>query len=343
MMTRRECVRRFGGLAAVLGGCGPGAADAPRVVVYSALDREFSEPILLDFARKTGVRVVPKYDNESTKTIGLVNGILAEAARPVCDVFWNNEVLNTIRLKNAGRLAVVRPANASAFPDHVRDPDSTWFGLAARARVLLVNTDRVAEADRPTRVEDLSNPRWKGDCGIAKPLFGTTATHAACLFAVWGPSRARGFFQSLRANDAQVLSGNRGVAQAVGTGRLAFGLTDTDDALVEIDAGSPVAIVYPDLEPGGLGTLFIPNTLAVIEGSSHRKDAETLLNHLLGPEVERALAEGPSGQIPLNPAVSMRLKVESPRTVRPMSVDFQRAADDWDEAAAFLLTEFGSA
>jgi iron(III) transport system substrate-binding protein len=289
------------------------------------------------------VRVDPKYDFESAKTVGLANDILAEAPRPVCDLFWNNEILNTIRLKRAGRLAAVRPPNASAFPEAFRDPDGTWFGLAARARVFVVNTDRLAEADdRPARVADLIDPRWKGACGIAKPMFGTTATHAACLFAAWGPDRARDFFRSLRANEVQILAGNRGVAQAVGAGRLAFGLTDTDDALAEIDAGSPVAIVYPDREPDGLGTLFIPNTLAVVAGAPRREQAEKLLDHLLSPAVERALAEGPSGQVPLNPAVTARLKVESPRTIRPMAVDFEQAAARWDQAAAFLLQEFGS-
>ena len=54
---------------------------------------------------------------------------------------------------------------------------------------------------------------------------------------------------------------------AAGSGQIAFGLTDTDDAMGEIDAGSPVVIIYPDRQPDGLGTLFIPNTLAVIKGS----------------------------------------------------------------------------
>ena len=94
--------------------------------------------------------------------------------------------------------------------------------------------------------------KWKGRIGIAKPLFGTTATHAACLFAAWGDDKAAAFFKGLKANDARFLSGNKQVAQAVGSGQLAFGLTDTDDAVGEIDAGSPVEIVYPDRENGVL-------------------------------------------------------------------------------------------
>src|SRR5687768_16697651 len=69
------------------------------VVVYAALDREFSEPILNEFQAATGVQVLDKYDVESTKTVGLVSAIIQEQKRPRCDVFWNNEILHTLRLK----------------------------------------------------------------------------------------------------------------------------------------------------------------------------------------------------------------------------------------------------
>jgi iron(III) transport system substrate-binding protein len=67
--------------------------------------------------------------------------------------------------------------------------------------------------------------------GIAKPLFGTTATHAACLFAAWGDDKSTGFFRDLKANGVHVLSGNKQVALAAGSGEIAIGLTDTDDAM----------------------------------------------------------------------------------------------------------------
>ena len=111
--------------------------------------------------------------------------------------------------------------------------------------------------------------RWKGQVGIAKPLFGTTATHAACLFTVWGESRAKAWFQSLKDNDIAIEAGNKQVALRVASGQLAFGLTDTDDAIIEVEKGMPVTIVYTDTKKGELGTLFIPNTLAIIKGSAN--------------------------------------------------------------------------
>ena len=108
------------GLLAILPGCGRRPAGNDRVTVYSALDREFAEPVLNAYAQRTGVRVLPKFDVESTKTVGLTNLIIAEAADPRCDLFWNNEILNTLRLKQKGLLAPFHPANAGDLPADVQ-------------------------------------------------------------------------------------------------------------------------------------------------------------------------------------------------------------------------------
>ncbi|MEO8497969.1 MAG: extracellular solute-binding protein, partial [Planctomycetota bacterium] len=263
------------------------------VVVYAALDREFSEPILHDFQVATGIQVLDKYDVESTKTVGLVSAIIQEQNRPRCDVFWNNEILHTLRLKKLGLLDVYHSPQADAFPANYRSPVGDWYGLAARARVLIVNTELVKREDFPTSIHDLTDPKWKGQVGIAKPLFGTTATHAAVLFSTWGDERATEFFLAIRQN-AEVMSGNKQVASAVGRGQLAFGITDTDDAIIEIDNGLPVAIVFPDQAEGEVGSLFIPTTLCIIKGSPNTENARRLIDYLLAPQVETRLATGSS-------------------------------------------------
>ena len=329
--------------AALAAGC-DGGPSVPEVVVYTALDREFSAPILEGYGRAEGIDVKPQYDIESTKSFGLAGRIIAEAPAPLCDLYWNNEIINTLRLKRLGLLEPFHPEHADAYPAQYRDPDGTWYGFAARARILLVNTDLVPLSERPAGIEDLIEPRWRDKVAIAKPLFGTTGTHAACLFAAWGEDRAKTYFRALKSNGVLVLSGNRQVASAVGSGRVAIGLTDTDDALVEIDAGSPVAIVYPDSAPGGLGTLFIPNTLARIKNAPHPEAAESLAGYLLSPAVESRLAAGPSGQIPLNPDVTTPTRVAAPSTTPAMRVDFEAAAALWEPTVApFLAEEFAGA
>jgi iron(III) transport system substrate-binding protein len=327
----------FVALVALIGCYSPGQ---PEVVVYAALDREFSEPVLDDFTKASGIRVRAKYDDESTKTVGLTSVIIQEAGRPRCDVFWNNEIIHTLRLEEKGLLDVYRSPAGEAYPEMFRDPAGQWHGFAARARVLIVNTKLVAEGERPASIYDLADPKWKGKVGIARPTAGTTASHAACLFAALGEEKAKEFFRGLRANDVQILGGNKQVAVNVASGRIAFGLTDTDDAMIEIERAGPVTIVYPDRQPDQLGTLFIPNTLAIVRGCPHPEQAKNLIDYLLSPGVEEKLALGPSAQIPLNPTVKAELRVETPRTVKAMVVDFAAATRQWDAANQFIESEF---
>lgn len=334
---RQACLAAW--LLLGIGGC---SSQPEQVIVYTALDENFSRPILDRFSEQTGIEVLIKADTESTKTVGLANAILAERDRPRCDLFWNNEVLHTLRLASEGVLQPLDIAEASNYPGEYQAGDHTWHGFAARARVLLVNVNQISEARRPKSINALTDPQWRDKCAIAKPLAGTTATHAACLFAEWGDDEAKQFFTRVKAN-AQILSGNRDVARRVANGALAFGLTDTDDAMVELDAGSPVAIVYPDQREGELGTLFIPNTLAAVKGSGNGENAKRLIEYLLKPETEGLLVRGPSAQIPLHNNSKAEARVETPETVRAMEVDFEAAADKWDAAYEFLRDEFAAA
>src|SRR5258707_1132941 len=87
------------------------------------------------------------------------------------------------------------------------------------------------------------------------PEAGTAATHAACLFAALGVDGAKAFFTQVKVNGVNLVAGNKQVAVEVAAGRFAVGTTDTDDALIEVQAGKPVAMLQIDEQ---FGTLFIP-------------------------------------------------------------------------------------
>lgn len=317
---------------------------ADRVVLYSAQDREFAEPLFDDFRQQSKLTLAAKFDTEANKSVSLAAELLAERDHPRSDVHWNNEILNTIRLSRAGVYEGYTPPNAAGFPDWTRAADGTWQAFAARARVLIVNTNLVPDGQRPKSLFDLTDPKWRGRVAMAKPLFGTTATQAACLFEAVGPERAKAFYRDLKANDVQIVPGNKPVAVRVAAGEFAVGLTDTDDAIIEVRAGKPVAIVFPDAEPHPqfprLGVLYIPNTLALVRGGPNPDGGRKLIDYLLTRE-ER-LAAGGGFQIPLNPAVKADLppQIRRPEVVTRMQVDFERAADRWDEVQEFLRNLF---
>ena len=256
-------------LTLVFAGC---QRSNERVVVYCAQDRDAAEATFAEFTGDTDLTVAPKFDTEANKSVALVAELRQEADRPRADVHWNNEPLGTIRLARQGIYRPYTSPAAADFPDWSRGKDGLYQAFAERARVIVVNTDLVPEADRPRSVFDLADPKWKGKLALAKPQFGTTATHAACLFEVLGPATAQAFFLGLKANDVAIVAGNKQVATGVGDGRFAVGLTDTDDAIIELKAGKPIALVFPDRDghPAHprMGTLFLPNTLAIVAGGA---------------------------------------------------------------------------
>lgn len=275
-------------------------AGGPRVVtIYTSVDQVFSEPVLKAFEEKTGIRVEALYDAEASKTVGLVNRLIAEKRAPLADVFWNGEILQTLALKDEGVLAVHRSASAATLPPRLVDPDGMWTGIGGRARVLLVNTRLVSKDRQPKSLLEL--PARAKDLAVANPLFGTTSTHAAALAAALGDDRAVGFFADLKAAGARVVDGNAVVRDVVAAGRAPMGLTDTDDACEAIERGDPVVAVFLDQGDGALGTLVVPNSVAMIRGAPHPDEARALVDHLTSPETESLLVTTGWIQIPARP------------------------------------------
>src|SRR5262245_23354993 len=143
MYCNRHLIPLAAAVLSVLAGCWRDSDD--EIIVYTAHDSEFSKPIFDAFTEKTGVKIAAKFDTESTKTVGLTEAILAERNRPRCDVFWNNELLNTVRLEREGLLELYRAPAAADFPDWAKASDGAWHGFAARARILIVNSNVVPE------------------------------------------------------------------------------------------------------------------------------------------------------------------------------------------------------
>lgn len=305
----------------------PGCAKEQReVVVYCALDQEFAATIFEEFEHQSGIHVTPQFDDEITKTVGLTNRIKLEQERPRADVFWNNEIVQTIRLKNAGCLEAYRSPSAADVPERWKDPDGFWTGFAARARILAVNTKRCPPEREPKSYLDLADPARKGEAAIAKPVAGTTATHLCVLYEVLGPEKAKAWFSALEKNDCGILAGNGPVMREVREGRYAWGFTDTDDFNVARLDDYPVKAVYPDQAEGALGCLVIPNTIALVKGAPHAEDARRFIDFALSKQVEKRLAFGRSAQIPVRAAVETPPGMKRLGELRLLEVDFAKAA-----------------
>ena len=252
--------------------CSP---SGPSVVVYTSVDDVFSQAILEEFERTTGIRVDARYDVEADKTTGLYHLLLTEhqSGRPRADVFWNSEVSRTVLLAQQGALQGYASPSAADLPGQYRAAGDLWSGFGVRARIIIYNKSRIGEDELPRSIFDLTDERWRGEAGIAHPLFGTTLTHVGALWTTLGAEKTQAYLRALLANDVHVLAGNSTVRDRVTRGEIKVGLTDTDDAVVAIRKGLPVGIVFPDQEASvgraePLGTFVIPNTVALVYGAT---------------------------------------------------------------------------
>jgi len=313
-------------------------AERKVVHVYCAVDQVYSEPILKEFEQRTGIVIKAKFDVEAVKTVGLINAIIAERNHPRCDVLWNNEVMHTISLKKMGLLYPYLSPSAEGIPDLFKDKEGFWTGIAARARVIIYNEKILRAEEAPHSIKDFLSPKWQGKGAIALPLFGTTATHAAALFSLWGEDEGRAFFRRLQKNGIVIAAGNAQVKDRVSSGELAFGLTDTDDANIAILAGNPVKVIFPDQE--GIGTLILPNSIAMIKRCPHPEEAKILIDYLLSKEVEEKLAWGRSAQMPLHSGVNRPLSMPSVNGMIAMRVGYEEMADIYPRSSEVMKEIF---
>ena len=307
-----------------VGGCRRQQPDASKVVVYTSVDQIYAQQVFDLFTERTGIQVLQVTDTEAGKTTGLFNRLLAERDRPRADVFWNGEICRTIELADAGIAGDVSALVPDDLPRRWADPEGRWIAFSLRARVIVYNTYMLEREDVPTTLEELTAERWRGQVAIAKPLFGTTATHAAALYEVWGEERTDAFFQGLRANRARVVEGNSVVRDMVARGAVPLGLTDTDDCFAGMIDGKPLDFVLPDQD--GIGTLAIPNSVMIVAGGPNPEAARRFVRFLLEPQVEQSLAFARARQVPVRQTVPRPDDLSRLAGLRAMDVDYGRVA-----------------
>ncbi len=303
----------------------PAAAGGPdrRVVVYTSVDEPFARAILERFSKETGFRVEPVFDSEAGKTTGLLRRLEREKERPRCDVWWSSELYGTIELARAGVLEAYDSPAAGDIPAGWRDPGRMWTGMAARARVIAFNSDRLSREQMPGTWLEACAPEWAPRSAVANPQFGTTRGHLAGLFAWWGAEEAQQRLRELKIGRVRIADGNAHAIRMVGSGEVDICWTDTDDVWVAQRRGLSVDLVYPRITDDG-PVFWIPCSVALVRGGPNPQAGRALLDYLVSAEVERALATSDSRNVPVRPGLAAELKFGDPL---PEPHDFERVAD----------------
>jgi iron(III) transport system substrate-binding protein len=309
--------------------------DANEVVVYVSEDQVFSEPILRDFERDSGIRVKAVYDTEETKGTGVMNRLIAEKNNPQADVYWANEPIRAVVLKQRGISTPYISPNAEGIPYSFKDQEGYWTGFSARARVLIVSEGSLTN-QIPSSIFAYTDERWQNKGVIANPLFGTTTSWVAALFTIWGEDKARDFMEIMKENGTRISTSNGESTMLVANKEFVLSLVDSDDATNAIRDGKPVIQIYPDQEEGEPGCLVLPNVAVLIEGAPNPENGKVLIDYLLSPQTERKLAFADCAQIPLHWGVKTPDDVIKIEELKLMEVDFEAVARKLQEIQPYL-------
>lgn len=289
-------------------------------MIYTSVDEPFATPVLAEFERRSGVVVEAAYDSEAGKTSGFLRRMRREADAPRCDVWWSSEAFGTLELARDEILAAYSSPAAADIPAEWRAADQRWTAHAARPRVLAYNPTRVAAQDLPVNWSDCAASHWRNRLAIANPQFGTTRGHVAALFAYLGRETATGLLQALQRNQVRIADGNSHAARMAAFGEVELAWTDLDDVLAMQRNGSNVRYVIPQLSPD-LEALWIPCTVGLVRGSPHPDAGRKLIDYLLSSDVEEGLFRSDSHNIPVRPALRVRLGITD---LTPIAPDFPR-------------------
>ena len=267
------------------------------------MDQVYAEPVLKEFESRQGIKVKAVYDVEGAKTTGLVNRLLAEKDRPQADVFWNGEFAQTILLKDKGALAAYQQQRGPGYPGSGQGPrgllDRIWRpgpgdpGQHPPAAPLPISSiapgfpvSGLAGAPVGSGLPPLRHHRHPG----GGPVRGL------------GPEKARDFFTRLKARGVKVVAAipSSGIWWPRGSSRRALPIPTTP---VGPCAGAPRwRSSIRTRSTGGLGTLIIPNTVALIAGRPHPEAGKKFIDYLLSPGVTEKLIVAGWFAMPPSPA-----------------------------------------
>lgn len=273
----------------------PEAAAPQTVTIYSGRGESLVGPLLEQVQEATGVKVEVQYGGTSE----LATRLLAEGDASPADVFLAQDPGHLGALAAKGVLAPLPEDLLSQVAPAYRDDGGRWIGTSGRLRVLVVHTGRVPEDKRPTRLEDLASPEWKGRLGWA-PGNGSFQAHVSALRSVWGDEKTKTWLKGVAANSPSVYPKNSPQVEAAGSGAIDVGWVN-HYYLYKFDHKA-LGVTNHSFEPGDPGNLMMLSGAGIRAGSPHAEAAQKVVAFLVSEQAQKYFAKE-TKEYPTRPGV----------------------------------------
>jgi iron(III) transport system substrate-binding protein len=249
---------------------------------YTSTPVKAAQYIATEFERQTGIKV------ELLRTGGgeVIRRFQQEAAagRFAADVITMSDMSAANDLARRGRFVPFRPMGFDKVIPDAKDPAGNFIAQRLTMVGILMRTDKVAAADRPTTWSDLAAPKYKGMMVMADPAF--TAIQLVVV-ATLSQKLGWSFYEALRNNDTMIVQSHEQIYDTVKRG----------ERLIAAESSDPRIYTGGEIPPNVIsviprnGAIEVPSPTAIVKGSPHPNAAKLFAQFNLTPEIQHKFTE----------------------------------------------------
>ncbi len=234
----------------------PAPVAAGVLNVYSARHYDSDKDMYKAFENETGIKV--RFRESGAPE--LLETLKAEGAASPADVVISSDAGTLYRFEAEGLLQTLDSAALkAAVPEHFRQKDGYWYGLAKRARVIAYDPKRV-KPEEVAHYTDLAEPRFQGEVCMRSSTNIYNLSLMGELIGRLGADTAQAWARSVVANFARPpQGGDTTQIEAIAAGECSVALTNhyyyvrmANGSDAERTAAGKVALSFP--EQDGVGT-----------------------------------------------------------------------------------------
>jgi iron(III) transport system substrate-binding protein len=239
---------------------------------YIATEFEHKFGIKVELLRTGGGEVIRRFQQE------------AAAGRFAADVITMSDMSAANDMARRGRFVPFKPAGFDKVIADAKDPAGNFIAQRLTMVGILVRTDKVAAADRPTTWSDLAAPRYKGLLVMADPSF--TAIQLVVV-ATLSQKLGWSFYEELRKNDIMIVQSHEQIYDTVKRGERLVAAEASDPRIYTGGQDPPNMI---SIVPRN-GAIQVPSPTAIVKGSPHPNAARLFAQFNLTPEIQHKFTE----------------------------------------------------
>ncbi len=280
---------------------------AKEINIYSHRQPFLINPFLELFTQETGIKTNVVYSKK-----GLAQRLKAEGENSPADIILTVDIG---RLYVYDDLDLLLPIESKKLinniPSYLRSPDNSWFGLSKRARVIVVDNEKIKDGEITT-LEDLADSKWKGQICSRPGSHVYNRGIMASVLAEYGKEKAEEWARNLVSNFAKRPQGNdRAQVKAIYEGECSiaiinnyyYGKLKFSEDPEQRKWVENVRLIFPNQAEGDRGAHVNISGAGVAKYSKNKKEAIALLEFLTSEKAQKLYGEI-NFEYPVNPKVS---------------------------------------